>query len=194
MNVTMKPKSFFKPYTTNPRLHSVEQTAALARSIVEFGFNQPIVTDRDGVIIVGHGRFAAAQTIDELRELPCLIVDIDPEKAKAYRLADNRLQEMAKWDFELLASELKGLADCDFDMSLLAWDEGALAALMNSNLPEQPKEPEITGDDNRNGRFILMYRDDTEKKIFCDALGISGDKVLYSVDDLSIDADFDPSV
>lgn len=101
-----------KPYKNNPRKND-EAVQAVANSIREFGFKQPIVVDADGVIIVGHTRYKAAQMLG-LETVPVLVAsDLDEEKAKAYRLADNKTNELAEWDFQLLSEELEGL---DIDM------------------------------------------------------------------------------
>jgi site-specific DNA-methyltransferase (adenine-specific) len=97
-----------KPYDKNAKQHSTEQVKKIADSIREFGFNQPIVVDKDNVIIVGHGRYLAAQRLG-LEEVPVLVADISKEKAKAYRLADNKLNE-SDWDMALVVDELKELS------------------------------------------------------------------------------------
>jgi ParB-like chromosome segregation protein Spo0J len=78
---------------------------AVAASIKGFGFRQPIVVDHDGVIVVGHTRWKAAKKLG-LREVPVHVADLTPDKAKAYRLADNATNELARWDTELLPLEL----------------------------------------------------------------------------------------
>lgn len=101
------------PYDRNPR-RNTEAVKYVANSIKEFGFKQPIVVDKDNVIIAGHTRWLAAQTLG-LEEVPCIVAeDLTDEQVKAYRLADNKVGEMASWDFDLLAEELASL---DIDMS-----------------------------------------------------------------------------
>jgi DNA modification methylase len=107
--------SKLKPYENNPRINekAVEKVAA---SLAEFGFQQPIVADKDGVIIVGHTRLKAAEKLG-LKEVPVLFAaDLSEEQVKAYRLADNKTAEFAEWDMDLLAVELAGLEAFDFDM------------------------------------------------------------------------------
>ena len=96
------------PYENNAKKHSDEQVKKIADSIEAFGFNQPLVLDKDNVIIVGHGRYLAAKKLN-LSVVPVLIVDISKEKAKAYRLADNKLNE-SEWDMALVIDELKELS------------------------------------------------------------------------------------
>ena len=91
MKVENRPIGTIQPYGKNAKKHPDDQVIMIANSIKEFGFNQPIVVDKAGVIIVGHGRFLAAHFLG-LEEVPVLEIDISEEKAKAYRLADNKLK------------------------------------------------------------------------------------------------------
>ena len=96
-----------KPYDKNPRKndHAVEQ---VARSLKEFGFQQPIVVDKNMTIVVGHTRYKAARHL-KLTEVPVVIADISEDKLQAYRLADNKLNELADWDTELLFAEMESI-------------------------------------------------------------------------------------
>ena len=95
-----------KPYDRNPRRND-NAVDAVAASIREFGFRQPIVVDRDGVIIVGHTRLKAAKKLG-MKEVPVLVADdLTEEQVKAYRLADNKAGELAGWDFAELEEELE---------------------------------------------------------------------------------------
>lgn len=108
-----------RPYGNNPR-NNDNAVGAVANSIKEFGFQQPIVIDKDGVIIVGHTRFKAAKDLG-LSEVPVVIADgLTEEQVKAYRLADNKTNELASWDFELLDRELEDIFD--IDMSAFGFD------------------------------------------------------------------------
>ena len=96
------------PYINNPRKNlNVDKVAA---SIKEFGFQQPIVVDKKMSIIVGHTRFEASKKLG-LKKVPVLVADMPDVKAKAYRIADNRLSEDSKWDFPLLNLEFTDLKD-----------------------------------------------------------------------------------
>lgn len=100
------------PYENNPR-NNEEAVEKVANSIKEFGFNQPIVVDKDNVIIVGHTRYLAAQELG-LTEVPVIVAgNLSDEQARAYRLADNKTGELAGWDFEKLALELEQIEDID---------------------------------------------------------------------------------
>ena len=104
-----------KPYQNNAKKHPAKQIRQVADSIREFGFNQPIVTDKDNVIIVGHGRYEASKLL-KLEKVPVLQVSIEESKAKAYRLADNKLNE-SDWDMSLVIDELKELSDEEVDLT-----------------------------------------------------------------------------
>lgn len=104
-----------KPYEKNAKRHDKKQIQQVANSIKEFGFNQPVVVDKDGVLIVGHGRLEAAKLLG-LKEVPSITVNLTEEQAKAYRLADNKLNE-SEWDMSLVIEELKGLSDSMLDLT-----------------------------------------------------------------------------
>src|SRR4051812_8399773 len=94
-----------KTYDKNPRLND-EAVDAVAASIREYGFRQPIVVDADGIIICGHTRFKAAQKLG-LEKVPVHVAkDLTPEKIKAYRIADNKTSELSDWNYDLLPIEL----------------------------------------------------------------------------------------
>lgn len=100
------------PYENNPR-NNEDTVKKVANSIKKFGFNQPIVVDKDNVIIVGHTRYLAAQELG-LTEVPVIVAgNLSDEQARAYRLADNKTGELAGWDFEKLALELEQIEDID---------------------------------------------------------------------------------
>ena len=96
-----------RPYPKNAKKHPLYQIKQVAASIKEFGFNQPIVVDKKGTIIVGHARYEAAKML-KLKSVPVLEVSLSEEKANAYRLADNKLNE-SDWNMNLVIEELKGL-------------------------------------------------------------------------------------
>src|SRR6202140_1033353 len=117
MHVEMRPISSIRPYENNPRLNDAA-VDAVAASIKEFGFRQPIVVDEQGVIIVGHTRYKAALKLG-LTAVPVHVaVGLSPAQAKAYRLADNQTATMSSWDESLLPLELAELQAMDFDLNL----------------------------------------------------------------------------
>ena len=141
-----------RPYERNPRIND-QAVDAVAASLSEFGFRQPIVVDEGGVIIAGHTRWKAAKKLG-LAEVPVHVAtDLTPEQARAYRIADNKSGELADWDLEILPIELAELREGGFDMDLLAFDDEELARLLNAGMgitegltdadaiPEPPDDP-----------------------------------------------------
>lgn len=122
MDVKMWPIEDVKPYERNPRLND-DGVDAVVASIREFGWRQPIVVDADGVIIVGHVRWKAARKMG-LASVPVHVAaDLAPEKAKAYRIADNQTASLSEWDMDKLPAELLELQGMDVDMSLLGFGD-----------------------------------------------------------------------
>lgn len=112
MKIVNKKLTDITPYENNPRRNDAA-VEYVANSVREFGFKQPIVIDKDGVIIAGHTRYKAAQKLG-LDEVPCVMADdLTPEQVKAYRLADNKVGEASQWDFDLLDIELDKITDID---------------------------------------------------------------------------------
>jgi DNA modification methylase len=130
-----------KPYEHNPRINDAA-IDAVAASICEFGFRQPIVVDEDGVIIVGHTRYKAAQKLG-LEKVPVHVArGLSPAQVKAYRLSDNKTGELAEWDYDLLPIELSDLQEMDFDLDLIGFSSDELAALLNSGVQEGLTDPD----------------------------------------------------
>lgn len=110
--------SDIRPYENNPRFND-DAVEAVANSIQEFGFKQPIVVDSEGVIIVGHTRYKAAQELG-LETVPVLVADdLTEDQVKAYRLADNKVGELATWDLGALDIELD---EIEIDMEAFGFD------------------------------------------------------------------------
>jgi DNA modification methylase len=130
VHIELRALTAIRPYPDNPRLND-GAVDAVANSIREYGFRQPLVVDRDGVIVCGHTRWKAAQKLG-LTEVPVHIAkDLTPEQARAYRIADNRTALIAEWDEDLLASELAALKAMDVDLSMLGFDDAELQGYLN---------------------------------------------------------------
>jgi DNA modification methylase len=150
MHVEMRPITSIRPYENNPRLNDAA-VDAVAKSIKEFGFRQPIVVDEEGVIIVGHTRYKAALKLG-LETVPVHVAKgLTPAQAKAYRLADNQTATMSQWDDDKLPLELMGLQEMGFDLELTGFSADELIRLLQSDstsgltdpdaIPEPPDEP-----------------------------------------------------
>jgi ParB-like chromosome segregation protein Spo0J len=125
------------PYINNSRTHSDEQVAQIAASIKEFGFNNPVLVDKDNGIIAGHGRVQAARRLG-LTEVPCVRLEhLTKTQRKAYIIADNRLALNAGWDNELLRLELNDL-DGGIDLNLLGFTVPELTIAMGFGADFEP--------------------------------------------------------
>lgn len=117
------------PYARNSRTHSDAQVAQIAASIKEFGWTNPVLIDAGGGIIAGHGRVLAARKLG-MTDVPCIRLDhLSDAQKRALIIADNRLALSAGWDDEMLRVELEDLADADFDLDVLGFDDDELAKL-----------------------------------------------------------------
>ncbi len=137
------------PFARNARKIPAAAVAKVAASIKEFGWRQPIVVDREGVIICGHTRLLAARKLS-LDQVPVHVAEnLSPAQVRAYRLMDNRSHEEAEWDMELLAPELEELRSLDMDLKLSGFDAREIDFLLANNhdddkadatppLPEKP--------------------------------------------------------
>ena len=121
MDIVEKKLADIKPYEKNPRKND-NAVDTVANSISQFGFKVPIVIDKDNVIVCGHTRYKASKKLG-LEVVPCVIADdLTEEQIKAYRLADNKVSELAEWDIDLLGEELDDIFNIDmsdfgFDLS-----------------------------------------------------------------------------
>ncbi len=141
MKIETRPLADIKPYQNNPRKNDAA-VGAVAGSIREFGFRQPIVVDADGVVIVGHTRLKAAQQLG-LDEVPVHVAaDLSDAQKKAYRIADNQTASIATWDLELLPIELAELKELDVDLTLLGFSDDELARLLQPDLKEGLTDPD----------------------------------------------------
>jgi DNA modification methylase len=126
--IIYRPVSELKPSPRNPRRHERKQIRKIVKSIETFGFVAPILINRDGEIIAGHGRWLAAKELG-LDQVPTICLGhLSEQQVKALLLADNRLAELATWDDRLLAESLKELsaADPDFDIEITGFDMGEI--------------------------------------------------------------------
>jgi DNA modification methylase len=141
MKIELRKLTDIRPYEKNPRINE-SAVDAVASSLREFGFRQPIVVDADGMIVVGHTRWKAAQKLG-LDTVPVHVAtDMSPAQIKAYRIADNQTGNIADWDYQLLPIELSELQGMDFDLGLLGFDQDDLVRLLNPELQEGLCDPD----------------------------------------------------
>ncbi|MCI0333668.1 MAG: ParB N-terminal domain-containing protein [Planctomycetes bacterium] len=141
MKIELRKLAELRPYENNPRLND-DAVSAVASSIREFGFRQPIVVDAGGVIICGHTRYKAALHLG-LEKVPVHVaMDLTPEQIKAYRIADNQTASLAEWNYELLPIELADLQACNYDLGLLGFDADDLAELLDPGVKDGLCDPD----------------------------------------------------
>lgn len=182
------------PYSKNAKKHPAKQIEQIKASLKEFGVQQPIVVDKDGVIIVGHGRYQAIQELGwEMKPEWVKVADLTEDQAKAYRLADNKLNE-SEWDMDLVMEDLKDLEDdlvelTGFDKDLLIEPDEA-----DDEVPEVPEEPQSKlGDLYELGNHRVLCGDSTDKANL--ELLMDGNKADIAYTDppygMSLDVDYD---
>ena len=160
MKIEQRALSAITPYEKNPRDNDAA-VAAVAESIERFGFRQPIVVDEHGVIVCGHTRFKAAQKLG-LKKAPVHVAtDLTPEQIRAYRIADNKTNELASWDMELLPLEMAELQGAVIDWSLLGFDVDELAKMLGGDVADGLTDPDAVpepSDDpvTKPGNLIIL--------------------------------------
>lgn len=172
--IFLKPKSI-KPYENNAKIHNDDQIEALIKSISEFGFTNPVLIDESHNCIAGHGRLIAAERMG-LNEVPCRVIKgLSDEQKRALILADNKIAEMAEWDYDKLEMELNSIADIDmadfgFDLEI---DERIEVQEDNYEIDEHiPTEPRsVRGGLYKLGDHVLMCGDSTSKDDIAKLMG-----------------------
>jgi len=151
-----------KPYARNPRTHSPQQINRITASILEYGFTNPILVDREGGIVAGHGRLLAARKLG-LERVPVIqLGHLTETQRRAYLLADNRLALDAGWDPEMLLGELRSLEEDAFDLSAVGFDDRELAEL-EAALREASRPAHVAAA-RRAGRILYMLEFDTAEQ------------------------------
>jgi DNA modification methylase len=145
-----------KPYPRNARRHSKVQIKQIAASIERFGFNNPILVADDGEIVAGHGRLAAAKLLG-METVPTLrLSHLNEAERRAYVIADNKLALNAGWDREILAIELQGLVDLNFEVELTGFSLAEVEIVL-----DEARESATVGTDALVEDTIPVYRRDT---------------------------------
>lgn len=165
MNIEQIDIRHIRPYPANAKKHPKKQVEQIANSIKEFGFNQPIVTDEDGIIVVGHGRYEAAKLLT-LDTVPVLKIKLTEEQARSYRLADNKLNE-SDWDMKLVIDELKELSLPMLDLTGFSRDLILENDDKDDVLPAMPKVfRSKPGDIYQLGPHRLIVGDSTKPETY----------------------------
>lgn len=152
MEIIEKRLDEIRPYERNPRRNDAA-VEYVAESIRQFGWKQPIVIDKDGIIVAGHTRYKAAQSLG-LEKAPCVIADdLTPEQIKAYRLADNKVGEIAEWDFDALEEELDAL---DLDMSAFGFEQESQPEFEETELDDSATKERVVV--SINIETVALYR------------------------------------
>ena len=180
MDIVEKGIKDIKPYEKNPRKND-SAVEAVASSISQFGFKNPIVIDGNNVIICGHTRYKAAKKLG-LKAVPCVVADdLTEEQIKAYRLADNKVSELAEWDIDLLGEELDGIFDIDmgdfgFDLS----EDEQETEVIEDEIPEEVEPVAKQGDIWQLGRHRLMCGSSTDASNIDDLLNGNTPDLIYT--------------
>ncbi len=159
MNVEMRALDTIKPYEKNAKKHDQTQIDNVAESIRQYGFVQPIVVDKDGIIVIGHCRALGAKKLG-LKEVPCVCVDeLTPEQVNALRIVDNKTNE-SDWDFDLLMQDLPqvDLGDFHFDFNIQEKEDEQDYEKMNAEMQERLESGEITEDDEEYQEFVEKFK------------------------------------
>ncbi|MFH0891326.1 MAG: site-specific DNA-methyltransferase [Candidatus Falkowbacteria bacterium] len=178
-----------KPYPKNAKKHPAKQIRQIADSIREFGFNQPLVLDKKKVIIVGHGRYEAAKML-KLKVVPCISVNLPPKKARAYRLADNKLNE-SDWDMDLVIEELKEL-DADI-LELTGFDQDLIAEIEEDEFDAETEYQKIKnpkaklGDIYELGEHRLMCGDSAKPEDVEKLMGGKKGRMIFTDPPYNVD-------
>jgi DNA modification methylase len=144
LSIAYRKVSELKPYARNARTHSRRQIKQIAKSIQEFGFNNPILIDDEDQVIAGHGRLEAAKLVGYLTVPTVRLAHLNAAQKRAYILADNRLAEKAGWDREIVALELQGLIDVGFEVELTGFETPEVDILLDeaAEATHEPAGPE----------------------------------------------------
>lgn len=178
MEIIVKNIGDIFPYENNPRKNE-KAVGPVAESLKEFGWQQPIVIDKDNIIVAGHTRWEAAQRLG-LKEVPCIIADnLTPDQVRAYRLADNKTAEFAKWDPEALLEEYSKIK---IDMTKFGFDPDSISTGYTDYTPGALKAdfivPPFSVLDARNAEWQERKRE--WKKIMDPHAGRPSDLIKFS--------------
>lgn len=165
MKVQLVATDRLKPYGRNPRKRNPESVRKIADSIEAFGWQQPIVVDKDFVVIIGHGRLEAAKLLGHAKVPVQVATDLTHEQVKVLRLADNKLHQDSEWEPQLLLSEIEELRKLEVDLTGTGFteddlkrladdiDELALDQIAGAASGEEPFTADEEGQDSAGGSY-----------------------------------------
>ena len=166
MEIINKKLDELKPYENNPRFND-EAVEYVANSIKQFGFKVPIVIDKNNVIVAGHTRYKASMELG-LKEVPCIVADdLTPAQIKAFRIAENKTNDLASWNDDLLGQDLQDVIE-DFDMTDFGFGDFEISMLTDDMDPDGYDDELIKQYSNNaddfltNKRVIITYKTDEE--------------------------------
>jgi ParB-like chromosome segregation protein Spo0J len=177
MKVQLVATDKLKPYGRNPRKRSPESVRKIADSIEAFGWQQPIVVDKDFVVIIGHGRLEAAKLMGQAKVPVQVTTDLTPEQVKALRLADNKLNQGSDWEPQLLLSEIEELRKLEVDLATTGFaeddlkrladdiDELALERIAGAPGGEEPFTADQEGQDSAGGDDVGAGSRDSDEAL-----------------------------
>jgi site-specific DNA-methyltransferase (adenine-specific) len=173
------PISEIKPYENNPRIND-PAVETVAKSIKEFGWQQPIVVDEDGVILAGHTRYKAAKKLKR-KTIPVIVAEgLTDEQRRAYRIADNRSADFSRWDFPILIEEIEALGK-EWHEFLSIDDFGSLIEQMDNALEVSPDMGALI-DSTQNTLSVVFSNEADMKhgmKLIADIKGVVDVRVKY---------------
>lgn len=150
-----------KPYWRNPRKNE-KAVDAVMQSIKSYGFNNPLILDKNNVIIAGHTRYKALLRLG-IEKVPCIVVDLPEDKAKEYRIADNKTSELAEWDWESLVPELREIGNIS-DLSIYFPESDLQKLVQETTGSKEFKEVTQEQIDNMNGEMQDKFKNIADRK------------------------------
>ena len=158
MNIEYISVNALIPYERNTKIHDDKQTGNIAESIKNYGFVQPLVIDKNNVVVIGHGRLLAAKKL-KMKEVPCVLVDdLTEEQVKALRIVDNKTALDTGFDYDVLPDELADLDLSDFD-----FDFGIDTFEFESETESEEDEEEKVNERERTYKLYNLQYNDLER-------------------------------
>ncbi len=154
------------PYDNNPR-DNEEAVQSVANSIRDFGFLVPIIVDGNSVIVAGHTRYEAAKLLG-IHEVPVIVAEhLTPQQIAAFRLVDNKVSELARWDFDALAGELSALRGSGIDFTQLGWSQNEIDCLTDTVAEDCMSAGSVTDMENDEHRRRAAQRAPGTARFVC---------------------------